>query len=113
MPVIKSSNLRKIEGAKSQYPFHSKQELLATCRFMSAPYQAAFPYGTSVQIKERMELERILETSNPTGILTPHQLCDAGMRGMVDSVSYDPTGNPLYTLERIGGTWTEECLVLW
>jgi hypothetical protein len=78
---------------------------------MSKPIQAEFPIGTTVQIKERTELEVFMCNLNSSNPLTPHHLCDAGERGVVDSVNYDHDGHPIYTLERIGGTWPEECIV--
>ena len=80
---------------------------------MSKVHRAAFSIGASVRIKERTELERFARDWTSTNSLTPHQFCDAGVAGVVDSVAFDDGGNPLYTLERIGGIWHEENLVAW
>jgi len=76
----------------------------------SVPHEARFPPGVLVRIAELEELARFLSDWRQHHPLEPEQLEHAGETTTVSAVTYYRNGDPLYSLEKVPGTWHEACL---
>lgn len=74
------------------------------------PNEARFPPGTRVRIADLNELARFQADWNQHHPLEPEQLEHAGEITTVREVTYYHTGDPLYSLDKVPGTWHEPCL---
>jgi hypothetical protein len=77
---------------------------------MNAPYENAYPVGSSVCIVDRPALETFLQTWHFHDPLQPQQLAFAGRTAQVAGVGYYHGGTTLYTLKELPGVWHEVCL---
>lgn len=75
-----------------------------------APNEARFPAGTRVRIADLKDLARFQADWKSHHPLEPEQLEHAGEVTTVREVAYYRTGDPLYTLQDVPGTWHEPCL---
>lgn len=73
-------------------------------------YEAAFPTGSTVRIRDRDALERFRREWKHHNPLTPDQVDFADKTAKVDEVGFYHGGDPLYKLAGIPGVWHEECL---
>jgi len=74
------------------------------------PYEAAFPTGSTVRIRDHETLERFHREWKYHNPLTAEQVDFAGETAMVDEVGFYHGGDPLYRLVGVPGVWHEECL---
>ena len=75
-----------------------------------APYEARFPAGSRVRIADLEDLARFQADWKFHHPLEPEQLEHAGEITTVRDVTYYHGGDPLYSLDKIPGTWHEACL---
>ncbi len=75
-----------------------------------ADYDADFPVGTRVRIRERSRLEAFEHEWKYHHPLQPEQLAFAGKVATVKEVGYYHGGAVLYQLNDVPGTWHETCL---
>jgi len=75
-----------------------------------AEYNADFPVGTKVRIRERPALEKFMREWKYHHPLQSEQLAFAGSAATVKDVSYYHGGDTLYQFDEIPGTWHEACL---
>jgi len=74
------------------------------------PNQALFPAGTRVRIADMSALARFQADWKSHHPLEPEQLEHAGEIATVTSITYYHSGDPLYSLDKVPGTWHEACL---
>lgn len=79
-------------------------------RIQMKPYEAAFPTGSTVRIRDREALERFRRDWKYHNPLTAEQVEFAGKPAKVDEVGFYHGGDPLYKLAGITGVWHEQCL---
>ena len=72
--------------------------------------EAQFPAGSRVRIADLTELARFQADWKYHHPLQPEQLEHAGQITTVRDVTYYQGGDPLYTLDKVPGTWHEACL---
>ena len=77
---------------------------------MSKPYEAQFPEGTQVRVKDLESLDRFAREWKYHNPLTREQLPFAGVVARVSEIGYYHGGDVLYKLDGIPGIWHEECL---
>jgi hypothetical protein len=77
---------------------------------MAAEHGEKFAVGTLVCVAGGETLEHFLSTWIGDNPLTPDQLEYAGYKTVVREVGFYPSGDALYSLEGIPGTWHEACL---
>jgi len=73
-------------------------------------YEADYPVGTLVRVRDRNYLEGFRERWHLHHPLALEQLDFAGRRTAVKSVDYYHGGYELYKLDGVPGIWHEECL---
>ena len=78
----------------------------------NGPYNADFPVGTRVRIKDRVSLEAFMRDWKYHDPLLPEQVAFAGRVTAVKQLGYYHGGEELYWFEDIPGTWHEACLEL-
>jgi hypothetical protein len=76
----------------------------------SSIYNAEFPSGTKVRIKNWQFLEEFQRNWKFHHPLQDFQLDCAGEAAVVSGVGYYHGGDVLYHLEKIRGIWHEACL---
>lgn len=77
---------------------------------MPTPYEAQFPLGAVVRVRDRPELERFAREWKYHDPLTPEQISRAGSETVVEDLGFYHGGDPLYKLAGLPGVWHEECL---
>jgi hypothetical protein len=77
---------------------------------MPTPYEAKFPVGSSVRVKDRASLEQFARTWKLHDPLTSDQLEYANKAATVEDIGYYHGGDPLYKLSGVSGVWHESCL---
>ena len=73
-------------------------------------YEAEFPPGTVVRVRNREALERFVREWQWHNPLQGEQLKFAGYAATVKSVGFYHGGDELYELDAVPGIWHEECL---
>ena len=76
------------------------------------PYQAEYPIGSQVIIKNTSDLETFLREWKYHNPITKEQLRFANSSAVVEEVGYYFVGDELYKLQGIPGVWHECCLTL-
>ena len=76
------------------------------------PYDAEFPKGTVVRIKDRPALARFFREWQFHNPLHTEQLAFAGRVARVVEVGFYHGGDELYSLADVPGVWHLECLQL-
>jgi hypothetical protein len=74
------------------------------------PYNAAFPEGTKVCIKDKAFLERFLEEWKYHHPITEEYMQYAGVTTTVSSIAFYHGGDELYELNGVPGIWHKQCL---
>lgn len=77
---------------------------------MSPAYNAAYPAGTRVRIRDLASLERFRQSWKFHDPLQPSMLEFAGRVAVVEKVGFYHGGDPLYVLDGAPGVWHEACL---
>ncbi len=76
----------------------------------NGPYNADFPEGTRVRVRDRAFLELFMAAWKLHDPLESSQRDFAGKVSSVRSLGYHHGGDELYWLSDIPGTWHEACL---
>src|SRR5258706_15566433 len=74
------------------------------------PYQGAFPQGSRVRVRTRLQLEHFQSDWHWHHPLETSQLEYAGAEALIETVGFYHGGDVLYTLYNVPGTWHEACL---
>ena len=73
-------------------------------------YDALYPWGTRVRVRDLHELQEFKRTWKYHHPLHDEQLPFAGQEARVSEVSYYHGGDVLYRLGNVPGYWHERCL---